>query len=113
MTTEKIADMIDSIGFPNSYYAFPENLEEPVKPPFICFFYSDSSDLYADGLNYASIESLSIELYTRFKDFDAERKIEKTLKTHGLTWSREETYLDDEKLTETIYTVDILIDKEE
>ena len=111
-TTEKISDMIASIGYQCAYHAFPENLNKPIKPPFICFFYEESNDLYADAENYASIETLIIELYTREKDFDAERRVEQTLKKAGLTWAREETYLDDEKLYEVIYDTQVLISKE-
>ena len=68
MTYKEIATMVRSIGLPYAYHQFPEGTEQ--KPPFICFFFSNSNDLYADGENYQRIDTLNVELYTREKDFD-------------------------------------------
>lgn len=111
MTFIEIAAMIESTGLPNAYRQFKKNTAQP--PPFICFYYDQSGDEYADNSNYQSIERLYIELYSADKDFESEAVIEAALANAGLTWFREETYIASEELYEVIYQADVLINQEE
>ena len=65
MTLEQVKDMVESIGLPYAYFQFTDDSAQA--PPFICFFYVNSDDLYADDSNYQDIRRLNIELYTAFK----------------------------------------------
>lgn len=107
MTYKEIASMIESIGLPYAYYQFSEDTAEA--PPFVVFFYSQTADLYADDLNFQRIEQLNIELYTSEKDFELEARIEKLLSDHGLTYYREESYLDSEKMYQIAYETEVII----
>lgn len=107
MTYKEIASMIESIGLPFAYYQFSEDTAEA--PPFVVFFYSQTADLYADDLNFQRIEQLNIELYTSEKDFELEARIEKLLNDHGLTYYREENYLDSEKMYQIAYETEVII----
>ena len=107
MTYKEIASMIESIGLPFAYYQFSEDTAEA--PPFVVFFYSQTADLYADDLNFQRIEQLNIELYTSEKDFELEARIEKLLNDHGLTYYREENYLDSEKMFQIAYEMEVTI----
>lgn len=106
MTYEEVAAMVEEIGYPSAYYQFPETGQEP---PFVCFFYPNSSDFLADDENYQKIEHLVIELYTDKKDFAAEQAVEAVLAAHSLVWSRDETRLDDERMYEVIFEMDVVI----
>jgi len=108
MTTQEVNTMIESVGIPYAYYQFADDTKQ--QPPFICFFYGDSTDLAADNTNYARIERLYIELYTDEKDFALESQIEQLLNANELVFSKEQTYLDDERMHETIYTTDIIME---
>ena len=107
MTFKQVAKMIRDIGLPYSYYQF--NNDTAVAPPFICYFYTGDNDLLADDSNYQKIENLVVELYTAQKDFTNEALIETALNDAGLVYSREETYIDDEKLYMVIYTCGVVI----
>lgn len=111
MTFQKINQIIEGIGYPCAYYQFPEG--QAPDPPFICYFYDSSNDLYADGMNYQKIERLYIELYTDTKDFEAEATVEKALAGAGFSWAREETPIDSERLYEVIYSLDVIIMEDE
>lgn len=111
MTRKQIADMIKSVGVPYAYYQFPNNTQQV--PPFICFYVDSSRDLYADNTNYQKIDHLVIELYTNNKDFDLERTLEATLNGNGLTWTRAEQYLDDERLWVAVYDTDVIITEDQ
>lgn len=107
MTYQEVKLMLDEIGLPYAYYQFKEGTAEA--PPFVCFFYPEIEDMYADNQNYQRITQLCIELYTKEKDFANEAKIETVLKEHGLTYTKEETYIDTELLFMQIYTMDVVI----
>lgn len=103
MTYQGIAQMIETVGISYAYYQFPENSGQ--EPPFICFYYPNNNDFVADGENYVKVVQLVIELYTDNKDFSLEATLEAVLTEHGLVYTREETYIDSERMyLETYYT---------
>lgn len=110
MTYKEIALVIAGTGLPNAYYQFPDNT--PQVPPFICFYYGASDDVYADTKNYQRISELVIELYSDTKDFANEAVIEGALETAGLTYRKYEQFLDDEKMHETVYEMEVIINGE-
>lgn len=107
MTYKEISEMIASVGVPTAYYQFPE--DTPQAPPFICFFYSNSDDVFADGINYQKILQLNIELYVSEKDFALEASIEDVLTANELTYYKEESYIDSEKLYQIAYEMEVMI----
>lgn len=110
MTYQGVSEMIESVGLPYAYYQFPDST--PTAPPFICFYYENSDDLYADGINYQRITELTIEFYSDTKDFVTEAKIEQTLTAAQLTYRKYEQFLDSEKMHETVYEMEVLINGE-
>lgn len=107
MTYKQVAEMVSSIGVPYAYYQFPNNTG--IAPPFVCFYFNSSSDFAADNTNYQRIRQLSLELYTDNKDFTLEQTVENILNQHGLVYSREETYLDSEKMYMVTFMTEIII----
>ena len=107
MTRIDVADMIKNIGLPYAYYQFPEGTAQEL--PFVVFFFSGSDDLYADQENYQKIATLNIELYTKQKDFAQDQSIEDILNNNGLTYYKEENYIDSEKMWQTAYECDVVI----
>ena len=107
MTYQEIAQLVENFNLPYSYYQFKDNTGQ--EPPFVVFYYPGIDDLYADGINYQRITQLTIELYTDEKDFENEFVIEETLTEYGLSYDKTEVYIDDEKMHETIYTMEVVI----
>ena len=106
MTYDEIYAMISGIGYPAAYYQFPETSQAP---PFICFYFPTSDDFIADGENYLKKEVLYIELYTREKSFETEKRVEAALRANGFVYTRTETYLDTEKMFMELYTMEVYI----
>ena len=50
-----------------------------------------------------------MELYTDYKDFALEQALEAVLKGMGLSWAKSETYIDSEKMHETVYETEVLL----
>lgn len=109
MTRKEIATMISGIGLPYAYDHFTE-ADTPGAPPFICFLYTGNDDFVADDANYVRIETLVIELYTDNVDFDLEDAISAALAKNDLSFSMSRSYIDDEKMYQTTFTTEVLID---
>ena len=107
MTYKAIADMIATIGLPYAYYEFPD--DTPQTPPFICFYFPDSDDFFADNQNYVGIRRLYVELYTNEKDFDLESTVEGVLAANGLTFRKSDDYINSEKMWQTLYEMEVIL----
>lgn len=107
MTYEEIDQMISSIGLDYTYYQFPE--KEAPDLPYVLFYYPNRDDFQADGVNYAKIVQLNIELYTRNKDFDTEATVESVLDSYGLSYFKEEQYITSEKMYEVLYIMEVML----
>lgn len=106
MTYEQVYEMIEAIGVPSAYYQFPETGQAT---PFVCFYYSNSNDFIADDSNYQKVEHLIIELYTDAKDFELEAAVEEALSEYGMVWTRDENYIDSERMFLEVYETDVII----
>ena len=107
MTYQEINKMIESFGLPYAYYQFPEGTKQAT--PFVVFYFVNSDDLYAENSNYQRIEVLNIELYTSEKDFDIEGVIEEFLSDNGLSYYKEENYINSEKMWQIAYEMEVMI----
>ena len=107
MTHEDVMQMLAETEIPFAYDHFAEG--ESPDPPFICFFYGPSDDLYADNENYQDIRKLNIELYTTYKDFALEKTIENILKLNGLSFYREENFIESEQIWQIAYEMEVVI----
>lgn len=108
MTPSEVKSMVEELGVPSTYYEFADNTG--IAPPFVCYFFTSSNDLSADNINYCRIERLVIELYTDVKDFALEKSLEQILANHEIFYAKEETNLDSERMHETIYQSDIILE---
>lgn len=109
MTYTEIATMIAGIELPYAYHHFPENTGQ--QPPFVCFYYPASADMIADDTNYRRINQMTVELYTDNKDFTLEQQVETVLTNAGLIWTKEEFYIDEERMYLASYLTEVLIDE--
>jgi len=107
MTLEEIATLISSMGFPYRYSHFSEPTPNP---PYIVYYYPNENDVYADDKNYVNKRQLFIELYSNKKDFETESTVETVLASAGLTWYKQTEFLNDEKIFQTTYESEVIID---
>lgn len=110
MTYKEVNTMLSSVGIPYAYNQFDN--DTPQEPPFICFLYDHGDDLIADNTNYQLIRMLSVELYTDTKDFELEQTVEDVLNANRLVYSKQETYLESERMYMITFEADVVITKE-
>ena len=112
MTSAEIKTMVDEVGIPTAYFAFDNDTAVP--PPFLCFYFDDSDDMYADNSNYVRIRPLTIELYTDYKDYALEEKVESVLTESGLSYRKvTETYIDSERMMMCVYETEVIYNGKE
>lgn len=105
MTKERIEEILAETGIPFAYHHFTE--ENAVDPPFIVYLNDESSNFYADGVVYAVISSINIELYTDEKDHKLEEKIENIFKEYNVAWEKEEIYIESKQMYEILYQMEV------
>lgn len=110
MTYKEVNTVISSIGIDCAYDHFTDDTGHEL--PFICFMYGNSSDFEADNINYQKIRALDIELYTENKDFELEETVESVLNANGFVYTREETYIESERMYEVVYHTSVAISEE-
>lgn len=103
--------MIAGIGLPYAYDHFTKK-ESPGHPPFICFIYPESDNVFADDRVYQKVKQLRVELYTDEKDLDLEEAVENALDAAELCYESNETYLNSEKMYMVTWDMDVIITKE-
>ena len=102
---KEIFNLLNGIqGFANKvvYYAWEEGQSPSL--PFICYFSPDVNNFSADGKVYFSTDNFIVELYSKKLDRQSEEKIETALSSFYFT--KERTYLNDEKCYMTIYRLE-------
>ncbi|WP_421789302.1 hypothetical protein [Gardnerella sp. DNF01205] len=97
----KLLNIMQEIGFPFAYHHFAEG--ESPSPPFLVFLTPASSNFSADGKVYFKVNEVHIELYTDYKNPSVEEKVEAVLDRHGIFYNKTETFIESEKLYETLY----------
>lgn len=91
-----------------TYYQFEEGSAPNL--PYVIFYYPSSNNEGADNTVWSDISALNIELYTDNKDFARENALEAVLKRHGFFYAKSEQYIQDEKMYEILYQMEVVID---
>lgn len=63
MTMEDVKTLLESTGLPVAYRSFPEGGAPAL--PFLCYYSPYTNNFAADGVAYATINHINVELYTR------------------------------------------------
>ena len=103
MTLEEIKTKLDTTGYPVSYSSVP--LDEATARPYICYSETGLRPFSADGIPYYTRRVIFVRLYTDIRDEAAEAKVQTALA--GLYWSKGIEYLEDQKIYEIDYEIEV------
>ena len=103
MTHKELDQTLRKLGIPVAYSHFANGQ----KPPFITFRRVDGNNIFADDRVWVKRQSYDIELYTDKKDEELEAKLEDLLDEYVGEYEVTETYMEDERLFETVYEIQI------
>lgn len=108
----KITDLINILkatGLPIFYSHFNVTDDDPVpEPPYMTYIFSYSSNMYADNKVYKKIDNFQIELYTKIKDLQAEKKLEDLFDLNEIPYSTSEIFIESENIFQKIYEVRLI-----
>lgn len=109
MTLQEIKAVLDGTGLPVTYREWPQDEARGLPPPlpWLCYFETRPNNFAADGVVYASARGISIELYSAGKDPVSESAVETALTAAGIFYSKDETWIESEKLYEIIYEIEV------
>lgn len=116
MTYLEFANIVGSVttgtgtattSVPFAYYQFTADTAK--EPPFLVYYFTQSDDFGADNINYQPIRRAVIELYTDNKDFTLENAVEALLTSHEMRYSKDEAYIDSEKMHLTSYEMEVIV----
>lgn len=109
MTLHDLVNALETLGLPIAYGQFEATEENPPPaPPFMCYLETEPADVKADNINYAKVRGYRIELYTDAKDPVREKAIEDLLDSQGLAYRKWEAWIEEEKLQEAAYEVQLV-----
>lgn len=100
-----IADIATALKCEYAYSSFKEG----TRNRFLIFYYDDSDDLYADNVNYQSIENLVIEFYSKNKEIKSEKTIQSILTENEIAYDKSSVYISGEGVNMTTYSMEVLI----
>ena len=100
---QSLYDKLTKIPIPFAYNDFPKDKTPPM--PYGVYSTQRANPFYADGEVYYLFGHLQVELYTKRKRLDLERKIERALE--GFAWTRNEEYLSEEKCYVITYELEV------
>lgn len=110
MTYDEITAMVEEIGLPCAYDHYAEGESPP--PPFVLFLLPGTNNFMADNEVYEQVTEISIELYTDLKMPPLERRVERILNTHEIPWDKSEVWIEEEKMYEVRYELEVPYDAE-
>lgn len=104
MNETEMKELLNSSGIPFVYHIWRK---PPDALPWGVFRFSDVSSFFADGVLYYSVKACEIELYTGEKDPEAERAVEDVLTAAGISFEKDEFYIEGEQLFEILYECEV------
>ena len=105
MTLSELKEILERTGLPVCYNAFP--VGDAPALPFIVYIETGSNNFGADNKVFYKAKQIAVELYTATKSASTEELVESVLDDADIFYTKQETYLDDEKCYEVIYTMEV------
>ena len=101
MNETELLKILNSSGIRFAYH------HAPPLPYGAYLLVDEPTTFYADGEMYYRIARYQVELYAKAKSPKAEKQLESALIAAGISFQKSETYIDSEKLYETLYEIEV------
>lgn len=106
-TLQELYSLIESSGIPFRYAKWNTT------PPETYGTYEavNVTNFYADGILYVTVQKISLVLYTKTRDLEAEKRLESVLQSFSYTKATE--YNSAENIFETTYEMEVILTNDE
>lgn len=105
MEAKDVRAIITAAGLPAAYRAWTEGKAPAL--PYCVYYAGRANNMSADGIVFFTAQRYTIEMYTDEKDPATEKKLEDALTAAGIFWVKDETYIEDERMNEIIYEIEV------
>ena len=93
LTLEIIKETLEKkTGIPVAYHHY----EDAHAFPYIAYEVTEQDNYFADGVVYAEVVTVQVDLYTKTKNPQLERKVKDALSELDLAWTSRETAVQEE-----------------
>ncbi len=76
--------------------------------PYAVYFVESENNIYADGITVYSEKEVSFYLYHKKDDKSTETSVENYLFRKGITFEKENDWIQNDQLVETLYTINFI-----
>ncbi len=103
MTLEELGALLETTTYDVAFHHFDS------KPslPFVVYLADATDNFGADNKVYYKVQNCRVELYNRYKDLTAEKKVEDLFNENEIFYKKDETYIESEELYEVIYYISL------
>lgn len=102
LKNKDLFELLKKMNIPVAYKEFDEN----IKLPCICFYQSGDDNFGADNKVYSKSNSYNVELYSDYKDFELEEKLETLFDNNDMYWSKgADTRVKEENMNMVVYYI--------
>lgn len=108
MTYQEIYNALKTTKLPVTFQ-FWKSPDDVPPLPYIVFDYPEHNDFAADNVNYVSIVTLQIGLYTPRKSVATEATVEAVLTQYFGKFSKTSDFVAVDAMQETLYTCEVIV----
>lgn len=112
MTTKELKNFLQSIAdavkIPLFYGEYKTKSNEKPKQKYLIWFFNQSDDFFADGINFQKIRNFTLQLYSNKKEFETEDNIEAALTEGGFGYNRIDSFISEEQTHITTYEMEFI-----
>lgn len=102
---QDIRSIIETAGLPCAYRTWGEGQAPPL--PYCVYYAGRANNFAADGVVWFTAQRYTVELYTEDKNPTIEAVLEAALTEAGIFWTKDEVYIDSERMNEIIYEFEV------
>ena len=105
MEPKDVRAIIEAAGLLCAYRQWEEGQAPPL--PYCVYYAGRANNFAADGLVWFTAQRYTVELYTEDKDPAVEAVLEVALTAAGIFWTKDEVYINSERMNEIIYEFEV------
>lgn len=87
------------------------NEDKTIIPPYIAYYQNEPSHFCADGVIWASVSNVTVELITTLDDNESEFKVEEVLRKNEIIYAKDTSYMEDASIKSVEFNFEMLDDR--
>lgn len=107
MTLKKLQEILSQLKIEVTYNHFSKR----TSPPYLVYYIDSTENTCADNIVISENATVLLELYTKLKDVNLEKKLKNLLNNNELPYELVgESFIEDENVYEIIYQINVILE---